>query len=125
MQGRSLHAGVMIITTTDPIRASTGSPRRSLQPGPIRTITRAESTHKRGNNGGNVIRPDRNWQRFFEATIIASTQSGCTDCRVTADVKQLLIRGYARLESDRVFGAKNEPSHIAPENKLVGHQADG
>ncbi|MDB9703747.1 hypothetical protein OAA86_06600 [Rhodospirillales bacterium] len=30
----------------------------------------------------------------------------------------------ARLESDRVFGAEDEPSHIAPENKLGGDQVD-
>ncbi len=47
-------AGGTIITTTDGIRASMGSPRRSLQPGPVRTMTRAGSTHKRGNNRGKV-----------------------------------------------------------------------
>ena len=31
----------------------------------------------------------------------------------------------ARLESDRVFGAEDEPSHIAPENELGGNQVDG
>ena len=31
----------------------------------------------------------------------------------------------ARLESDRVFGAEDEPSHIAPENELGGDQVDG
>ena len=30
----------------------------------------------------------------------------------------------ARLESDRVFGAEDEPSHIAPENELGGDQVD-
>ena len=31
----------------------------------------------------------------------------------------------ARLESNRVFGAEDEPSHIAPENELGGDQVDG
>jgi len=31
----------------------------------------------------------------------------------------------ARLESARVFGAEDEPSHIAPENELGGDQVDG
>jgi hypothetical protein len=30
----------------------------------------------------------------------------------------------ARLESDRVFGAEDEPPHIAPENELCGDQVD-
>ena len=50
----SSRGSVTTTTTTDPIRALTGSPRRNLQPGPNRTITRTDSTHKRGNNGGKV-----------------------------------------------------------------------
>ena len=34
------------------------------------------------------------------------------------------VTRIARLESDRVFGAEDEPSHIAPENKLGGDQVD-
>ena len=30
----------------------------------------------------------------------------------------------ARWDSDRVFGAEDEPSHIAPENELGGDQVD-
>lgn len=30
-----------------------------------------------------------------------------------------------RLKSDRVFGAEDEPSYIAPENELGGDQVDG
>lgn len=34
------------------------------------------------------------------------------------------VTRIARLESDRVFGAEDEPSHIAPENELSGDQVD-
>ena len=54
MPARSSHDGGTTITTTGPIRASTGSHRWSLQPGPERAITRADSTHKWGNKRGKV-----------------------------------------------------------------------
>jgi hypothetical protein len=56
MQVRSPLVGVTTITTTD--RAY--EPRRAHAEGvcnPVRAITRADSTHKRGNDRGKVTKP--------------------------------------------------------------------
>ena len=72
MLARSSHDGGTTIITTDPIRASTGSHRRSLQPAPIRTITKTDPIHKRGNNGGKVTLIDAQTRTKITASSLHS-----------------------------------------------------
>ena len=139
MPARSSHDGITTITTTGPIRASTSSIRRRLQPGPTKIITRTDPTHKWENNEGKVsimrksglsyYKQDRLIEHFVSGWTSSTAARLCGVNRKTASYFSLRLRVIIALEleaeSEAMFGGEIEVAARYFFNKSKGRRGRG